>query len=182
MCRRLTQVQWRNGDKDTALKGLQSGAQAHPEHLKVQHELAQRYISLQRTAEAIMVYEAILKADPENALALNNLASLLTASKPEVALSYAKRTYALMPEDAAVMDTLAGTMLAVQDTTGAQRMVERSLEKQPQNPNYQYRQAQVYVALAENNKALELLNRLLASERQFSQRASASALRERLKP
>jgi putative PEP-CTERM system TPR-repeat lipoprotein len=177
---RLSRVQWRNGDKDSALKALQNWLAEHPGHLRVQHELAQRYISQQRIAEAIALYEDIIKSDADNALALNNLASLLVDSKPKAALAYAERTYALMPQDPAVMDTLAGAMLAVQDTSGAQRMVERSLARQPENPNFQYRHAQLYAAMAENAKALDLLTRILATEQPFSQRAKAQALREQL--
>lgn len=179
---RLSRIQWRNGDKDSAQAALQNWLNEHPQHLRVQHELAQRHISQQRTDAAIDTYQVIIEIDEDNALALNNLASLLVDSKPEAALAYAERTFALMPQDPAVMDTLAGAMLAVQDTGGAQRMVERSLARQPQNPDFQYRQAQLYAAMAENAKALDLLNRILATEQPFSQRAKAQALRERLAP
>jgi len=178
----LTQAQWRNGDKETALKALQSWVQTHPGHRKAQHMLAQRYVSLQQTEPAITVYETLLQSDAEDALALNNLASLLIDTKPDAALAYAKRTYALMPQDPAVMDTLAEAMLAVQDTTGAERMVARSLAKQPQNPNFQYRQAQVFAAMGEKAQALNILSQLLATDRQFSQRGRAEALHQQLAP
>ena len=141
--RRLTRVQWRNGDKGVALASLQSWAEAHPSDRLVKHDLALRYLALQRNDDAITTYKALLKNEPDDALALNNLASLLTASKPKAALDYAKQAYALAPEDPAAMDTLSGAMLANKDRVGAQRMIERALVIKPNNAAFLSRQKQI---------------------------------------
>ncbi len=141
---RLTRVQWRNGDKNTALSSLQNWHKTHPTGRLVQHDLAQRYLALQRSDDAIHVYQSLLEVNPDDTLALNNLASLLTDSKPKKALAYAKRAYALVPDDPVVMDTLAGAMLISKDVVGAQRMIERALDKKPDNKAFLSRQAQIH--------------------------------------
>ena len=147
---RLTRAQWRNGNKSTALASLQGWAKAHPQERLVKHDLALRYLVLQRSDDAIATYEALLKDAADDALALNNLASLLTDSMPKDALAYAKRAYALVPEDAAAMDTLSGAMLANKDYVGAQRMIERALAKQPDNTAFLSRQKQLKSILGQN--------------------------------
>lgn len=139
----LTRAQWRNGDKDIALTSLQSWTEANPRERLVKHDLALRYMALQRNDDAVATYTALIKNEPEDALALNNLASLLTVSKPKVALDYARRAYALFPEDPAAIDTLSGAMLANNDIVGAQRMIERALAKEPNNTAFLSRQEQI---------------------------------------
>ena len=139
----LTRAQWRNGDKGIALASLQSWAKAKPDERLVQHDLALRYLALQRNDDAIATYTTLIKNEPEDALALNNLASLLTASQPKSALDYAKRAHALFPEDPAAIDTLSGAMLANEDIVGAQRMIERALAKEPNNTAFLSRQEQI---------------------------------------
>jgi putative PEP-CTERM system TPR-repeat lipoprotein len=177
---RLTRAQWRHSGQATSLQNLQNWVRDHPDQTLVQHDLAQRYIALQRHEEAVDIYTAILKVDRDDALALNNLAGLLIDTRPTAALDYAQRVYTLMPEDPAVMDTLAEAMLAMKDVVGAQRMVDRALAKQPENPDFLYRKAQVHAAAGERNLAMEVLDGILGSDGQFTQRDRAGALRKRL--
>ena len=141
---RLTRAQWRNGDKNKALSSLQSWHKAHPQGQLVQHDLAQRYLAFQRSDDAVRTYQSLLEVNANDTLALNNLASLLTDSKPKEALAYAKRANALVPEDPAVMDTLAGAMLSNKDIIGAKRMIEKALGKKPDNKVFLSRQAQIH--------------------------------------
>jgi Flp pilus assembly protein TadD len=63
--------------------------------------------SLDRAEEAKSQYEAALKIDPDQPVALNNLAYLLAKrlNKPAEALPYAKRASRVLPQDDNVLDT-----------------------------------------------------------------------------
>lgn len=79
---------------------------------------------------ALTLYEATLKEDPDNALALNNLAALLCdeLNRPAEALPYAQKARRLQPANQDIVDTL-GWALTLNGRTGeALGVLLRSLE------------------------------------------------------
>ena len=58
------------------------------------------------TPAAIAQYRAVLELDQNNVLALNNLAYLMAKEDPDGALAYAERAGQMIPDNAAVQDTL----------------------------------------------------------------------------
>ena len=95
-------------------------------------KLAQGMLSQRATKhdEALVKYEEALKIDPNNALALNNLAALLCEELNRCAegLPYAERARKLRPNDPNVLDTL-GWALVLNDRLGeALGVFLRSLE------------------------------------------------------
>jgi tetratricopeptide (TPR) repeat protein len=74
---------------------------------------------LNRAAEAQPHYEAVLKIDPKQPIALNNIAYLLgdTLKKPAESLPYAQQAVRADPNNANVLDTL-GYMLLLNNRVG----------------------------------------------------------------
>ncbi len=179
--RRLVHALWWAGDKEAAMLKLDDWLASHRDDVVATLDLAQRSIAMGRNRKAIALYRKVLKIDPKNALALNNLAMLLRESDPKVALEYAKQAYELYPEDPSVLDTLAGAWLSFGDPGRAARMNERSLEIKPDNPSFLFRRAQILGAEGRNDEAIDALNRALRSGRDFPEKSMAKNLLARLK-
>lgn len=178
---RLSRAQWNAGDRDRAVKELEQWVREHPNDRRVLLELAQRYVTLQRTQEAIAIYKSVLEALPDNALALNNLASLLSETAPQAALGYAERVYVLFPGDPAVMDTLAGALLSTGDRKRAERLIKRALAQRPQNLSFRYHHAKILEADGRSDEAKRVLDETLRRRDNFPGRVKAEAMLKRLK-
>ena len=73
-------------------------------------------------------YEAVLKAQGEDAGVLNNLANILEKQKDPKALDYAQSAFRLAPSDAAVLDTLGWFLVQRgQSETGLRHLREARL-------------------------------------------------------
>ena len=179
--RRLSQAQWRAGEKENALRDLEAWLEDHPQDELALLEAAHIYLALQRTDEAVARYQRVLRLDPDNILALNNLASLLREKDPESALEYAERAYALAPEAAPVMDTLAAILLHTGDSGRAARLNEKALAKRPNDPSFLYLRAQILAAEDERDEAARVLTGILGEDRDFPERAEAEAMLDRLR-
>jgi putative PEP-CTERM system TPR-repeat lipoprotein len=172
----LSNAHWQMSETEKAEAVLKQWLVDHPADMSVRQVLAQRYIALNQEQDAIKMYQIILAANENDAMSLNNLAALLTESKPLVALSHAQKVYTLMPDDPAVLDTLAGALLASGDNIAAERMIERALEKSAATPSLLYRQVQIIVAQGRKDEARTILSELLESDAVFKQRDEALRL------
>jgi Zn-dependent protease with chaperone function len=93
-------------------QALRQQIEAQPRNLQLQQNLAMVYHKLGKYREAMKTYERLISLDPNQSLALNNLAWLLAAAEdetlrdPKRALVVAKRAVAL-ERSAMYLDTLA---------------------------------------------------------------------------
>jgi len=102
------------------------------------HDLAKKY------------YEMAIKIEPNSALALNNLAYLISESSGgdlNQAQKYAEQAKRALPNFSEVNDTLAMIMLKKNLTDGAIDNFKNLVVKVPQNPIYHY-----HYAMALNQK------------------------------
>jgi predicted Zn-dependent protease len=79
--------------------------------------LAQQSQGRKEYAAAASGYKAVLAQDPDNAVALNNLAWILADAKDPSAREYAERAYSVAPLDPNVVDTLGWTLVRTGDPT-----------------------------------------------------------------
>lgn len=89
---------------------------------------------LERTGgreEAVSLYRGVLAADPQNWLALNNLASLLAENAPEEAVALAGRAVELAPDVPALRDTLGWAQLKAGRLDLAARTFEALRAEEP---------------------------------------------------
>lgn len=84
-------------------------------------------------AYAVVIYEDVLKLDPLNIIAANNLATLYLSKNPEMALSYAKKAVELAPNSAAVVDTLGMAYLKLGQIDKAIEFFKQALAAEPNN-------------------------------------------------
>ena len=105
---RIGETYRRKGDAGAAVQSLQKARETLPDNIVVLSTLALVLDGAQRKPEAKQVYEATLKLDPNNAVALNNLAFLLaeTGGDLDDALTKAQRAKQMLPSLYEISDTL----------------------------------------------------------------------------
>jgi len=150
---RLAYDQWQAGDKDGAVTTLEEWVDREPNSVRQQLELAQRYLDLGRPESAVAAYRRVLESEPDNVLALNNLASLLTNEDPKTALGLARRAAAAAPNTRSVTLTLLEATRASGDTDGALRIAEAALQSWPEDPDFRLMRAELVAAEGRGGEA-----------------------------
>jgi putative PEP-CTERM system TPR-repeat lipoprotein len=130
--------------------------------------------------QAVAQYTEVLKIDPKNALALNNIAWLIKEKNPTQALEYSRQAAGIAPDSAEILDTLAVIEYLNKDYRRAQRTIERALEMLPDNPSLIYHGAMIAAALDDKQGARATLEKLLATQPQFPELKDANALLQKL--
>ena len=127
-------------------------------------------------------YRAVLKEDPDNIMALNNLAWTLRLENSKKALEYIRRASDLAPDMPAILDTLAVIEHLNGDNTRAHRNIQRALEGAPGGLVMRYHKAMIEAALGETEQAIDSLEELLTNDAgEFLERAEAEKLLMRLR-
>jgi putative PEP-CTERM system TPR-repeat lipoprotein len=131
-------------------------------------------------AEAKSHLETLLKLDPANVAALNNLAWVLAETAPAEALPLASRARAIAPANPAVADTLGWALHRLGRPKEALKHVEFAANGLPKEPGVQYHLAVVRAALGQSGEASAALDRALAHRGDFHERGAALKLKGEL--
>jgi cellulose synthase operon protein C len=173
----LTGYQRAAGNAGDARVALQQWIKDHPNDVAVRLALANDLELGSNPPGAQVQYLAVLELEPDNISALNNLAWSLRLENPKKALEYVQRAARLAPDMPAVLDTLAVVEYHSGDHQGARQAIQGALAGAPDNPSMRYHQAMIDAALGENDKAVALLQALLAKDAGgFPERAEAEKL------
>src|SRR5258706_7133471 len=135
---RLGDVQNRLGDKSAAIQSFGNAHKLKPQDLIAALGLAITLDSSGKTDQARGAYEDVLRIDPENTQALNNLAYIKADEGVDLdqALGYAQRALRHAPNDAGISDTL-GLIYIRKKLTGQAVQVLRDLViREPSNPSF----------------------------------------------
>ena len=157
---RMGETYRRKGDDNNAIAALQKARTALPESEMVLNNLALVLDHGGRRNEARAVYEALVRMDPNNAVALNNLAYLMveTGLDSDVALSYAQRAKQLLPNMSEVSDTLGWIYLKKAQYDYAVNAFLELVVKEPGHSTYHYHLAMAYKQKGDKGKAIEQLH------------------------
>lgn len=101
-----------SGDGNKAISELETWLDSNPDDEDVLFVLADAYEKTGNAEKAIRGYETLLNTQPNNFLALNNLAWLLKGYDLPRALTLAKQAAELQPDAPGILDTLAVLSLA----------------------------------------------------------------------
>src|SRR5579871_634565 len=139
----------RKGDDVSAIAALEKAREALPENSLVLTTLALTLDHAGKVPEARQVYEAAIKLDPSNGVALNNLAFLLAEHSGDLddALTKGTRAKQLLPNLAEVSDTLGWIYLKKSLSDDAVRIFGDLVSKHPNESTYRY-----HLAMALNQK------------------------------
>jgi putative PEP-CTERM system TPR-repeat lipoprotein len=108
-------------------------------------------------------YRAVLALQPENALALNNLAWLTVKQGKPGGVALAEKAIQLLPDRAPLLDTLATALDAEQQLPKAIETQKRAIALDPKDGNMTLRLAKLYIKAGEKDRAraeLQLLSKL----------------------
>ncbi len=177
---RLFRARRQLGDAESAREPLVQWIATHPDDAAVRQVLGQAYLEAAQTERAIEQYRAVVSAQPNNVLALNNLAWLLHQRNDPTAVEYAQQAYDLAPERPEIADTLGWLLLAEDDAGRGLKLLQEAATKAPQLPSIRYHLAVALAANDRQDEARKELERLLRDDRDFPELSEAQALFERL--
>ena len=112
------------------------------------------YISAQKH------YSGILKLEPDNPSALNNLAWITVQLKGPNALAYAEKANTLSPNQPFFMDTLATVLSATGEHARAIEIQRKAVQLQPSSELLKLNLAKIYIAAGDKSKAKNELETL----------------------
>ena len=156
---RMGDVYRLKGDDNNAIAMLQKARTVLPESEKVLNDLALTLDKAGRRPEAQKVYETIIRMNPNNGMALNNLAYLMVESglDSDVALSYVQRAKQLLPDMPEVADTLGWIYLKKAQYDYAVNAFQDLVAKAPGHSTFHYHLAMAYKQKGDKGKAIEQL-------------------------
>ncbi len=125
---------------------------------------------------AAQQYEAALAIDPNNAMALNNLAWVLGELKDPKAIGFAERAVALAPNSPSVLDTLGMLHLRAGDAAKAMQSLERMRQLAPDRLDLRLHYAMGLKQSGRVQEAEAELRELAAAKVDFPGKAGIPAL------
>jgi Flp pilus assembly protein TadD len=156
---RIGEAYRRKGDFPNAIVALQKAREIVPENGVVLSTLALVLEAAERWTEARQVYEVVIKLDPNNAVALNNLAYLLSEHGGDLndALTKAQRAKQLLPGLSEVSDTLGWIYLKKNLTDNAIDIFKDLVTKVPSSAIFRYHLGMAYSQKGDKTRALKEL-------------------------
>ena len=146
---RIGEAYLRKGDIQQSINAIEKARQGQPNNTNLTIDLAMLYEAQSKKDVARKYYEQAVKVEPNNALALNNLAYLITESGGdlETALTYATRAKQRLPNHPEINDTLGWIYLKKNLTDSAVDTFRNLVVQSPQSSTYRY-----HYAMALNQK------------------------------
>ncbi len=126
--------------------------------------------------QGIAELKQAVSENPQNAVALNNLAWAMNQKGDPGAQTYAERAYKLAPKLAAVNDTLGWILASRHQGAQALDYLSHAVQLDPQSPDMQYHYAYALVEAGRRAEARQVLTRLLSSSQPFDSRQAAERL------
>jgi tetratricopeptide (TPR) repeat protein len=160
---RLGETYRRKADLGNAIRDLQKARETLPDNIVVLETLALVLDAASRKNEARQVYEATLKLDPNNGVALNNLAFLMAENGGDLddALTKAVRAKQLLPGLPEVSDTVGWIYLKKNLSDNAIEIFKDLVAKQPNQSTFHYHLAIALQQKGDRSRALEQLKEAL---------------------
>lgn len=141
-----------SGDSKAAEQRLNAWIKLHPTDQVARDYAASYYMSAGRTRDAIVQYETILKATPNNAITMNNLATLYHQEKDGRAQAMAEQALKLRSDEPNIMDTLGWILVEKGDLSRSVGLLGSAVSLAPKAGGIRYHYA---VALARAGKKTE---------------------------
>ena len=162
-------------------KLLEQWLKAHPNDHALRHVLAQAQLNGKRLKEAADNYRILIRANPRDLVAYNNLAWLLGELKDPQALAMSEQAYKLAPKNAAVIDTYGWQLVLAAQAKRAIPYLREALNMVPNSPEIRWHLATALEKAGDKNGAITELDRLLSSHMAFPQESQARVLLQQLR-
>ena len=165
----IFQARMQSGQSAAALAGLQQWVASHPKDWRSRLSLATAYFEQKDYPAAAKVYQEVLKIQPDNVVALNNLAASYMGSNDTRALAVAQRAYQLAPEDPSVMDTYGSALLKNGNAAQAVGVLQKAAAKAQQSPEIRYHYSMALLQNGEKQRARRELEAVVGLGKPFPQ-------------
>jgi putative PEP-CTERM system TPR-repeat lipoprotein len=152
----------------------------HPKDVAFRLHMGDVALSGEDYTTAIQYYNAVVELQPNNPLALNNLAWTSGKLKSPKAIEYAEKANQLAPNQPAFMDTLAMLKAAKGDTTGAITLLRKALEITPQAAAIRLNLAKLLVSAGRKDEAKKELDALANLGNKFPGQSEVASLQKEL--
>jgi tetratricopeptide (TPR) repeat protein len=173
----------RMGDSDAAIRMFQQAAAVNPKDPRAPLLVGQLMETTGRPDQAEPYYEQALKIQPDNAVALNNLAYLKAEEGRDLdrALAMAQQAHEKTPNSAQIADTLGWVYLKKNMTAEAITAFHEALQKDSSpSPEVHYHLAMALNQDGEIPAAVQELKTALASHPSQNDKAQIEALLQKL--
>lgn len=148
------------GRSDEARDYLEQHLVTAPNNAAARNVLADLYLQAE-PEKAIASYRDVLRVQPDNVLALNNLAWLLgERGELQEAITMAERANSLLQGNAMVQDTLGALYLKQGDGARALPLLDQAAAAAPKDPTIRLHLAQALVATGDKARARQILTEL----------------------
>jgi len=163
------------------IKPLVKWLEKNPDDTQVRLFVAQYHQMAGDPSEATLAYEAILSVEPNNAVALNNLAwEYQKNGNLDDALKLAKKAYEIDSNSGSIADTLAWILRERGELEESASLLREANRLSPANADISYHLAAVLVQSGNKAEARRILEQVLSDEREFSSKAEAEKLLQNL--
>ncbi|NOZ52965.1 MAG: PEP-CTERM system TPR-repeat protein PrsT [Gammaproteobacteria bacterium] len=169
------------GDSAKTVELLKAWNKEHADDIRVAMLLAGNYQASQNNKSAMKLYRHIVKLDPKNIVALNNLAWLLHLEKSAKSLEFAERAYKLLPKNPEVADTYGWLLVNHGDVNRGLILLQQAALQAPQLSEIRYHVAVAMHKLGRSEEAKKELEKILQKDAKFSDSDKALTLYNSLK-
>jgi len=176
----LANLVYASGNHQQAEGLLQSWIKDHPDTQPARMALANDYLLDKDFDAARALYEAVIKVEPDNSIALNNLAAIYAASGDPRAPEYAAQAYwhTRTPQ---IADTLGWALVSAGRIKEALYYLREASLALPANATVQYHLAAALEKSGDDKAARSVLEPILKKDPQFDAKADAEKLLARLR-
>ena len=177
---KITQLMKQSGKEVDAQARLVKYHAANPNNQLVGIVVAENYLAKRQFKQAIGSLEAITKVNPNNAVALNNLAWAYQQENDARALATAEQAFKLAGQNPAVMDTLGWILVQKGETPRGTDLLRKAVAAAPDAADVRYHLAAALAKAGDKAGARKELEKTLASGKPFASIDDAKALMRQL--
>jgi len=149
---------------------------AHPKDAGFRYYLGDRALASRDYAQAEAQYQKVLEIQPQNALAMNNVAWIMGQSRRPGALALAEKANEILPDQPALMDTLAYLLALENQTQRAIDLQKRAMAAAPMDNGLRLTLAKIYAQAGQKAQARAELDTLMKLGDKFAGQAEVKQL------
>jgi putative PEP-CTERM system TPR-repeat lipoprotein len=164
------------GQGAEADKFSNSWQKEHPKDAAFLLHLGDAALARKDYASAEKIYAAVVKLQPNSALAYNNLAWVSGKLNKEGAVGFAEKANALAPDQPAFMDTLAVLLSDKGEYAKAVALQDKALALQPQNAMFKLNLAKIHIKGGKKDLARKELDGLTQLGDKFPEQGEVATL------